>query len=331
MQPRPESSILLAQTAALPAIDDDIRNNEDFRNHVLQGLGRQQKRLDSKYFYDAAGSALYDEICRLPEYYPFRAELSILPAAAAELSAGAPSEIVEFGAGSLLKIKILLRGIGTVRRYFPIDISAAHLAAACRQLRAEFATVEVHPVADDFTQLPELPENPGPGGRMGFFPGSTIGNFGPAEAARLLREFRCVLGEGATLLIGVDRKKAAGLLHPAYNDARNITARFNLNLLRRINRELAADFDPEGFEHYAFYNPAPGRVEMHLVSKRRQQVCIAGHAFNFERGESIHTENSYKYSHTEFSSLAESSGWEVARRWTDGDGLFAVYLLKVKD
>lgn len=330
MQPRSESSVLLAQTAALP-IGDNFRNEDDFRNHVLWGLGREQKRLDSKYFYDAAGSALYDEICRLPEYYPFRAELSILPAAAAELSARAPSEIVEFGAGSLLKIKILLRGIGTVRRYIPVDISAAHLAAACRQLRAEFAQVEVHPIADDFTRLPELPENPAPGGRMGFFPGSTIGNFGPEEAAALLREFRSALGEGASLLIGVDRKKAAALLHPAYNDARNVTARFNLNLLRRINRELAADFDPEGFEHYAFYNPALGRVEMHLVSRRRQRVRVADRVFEFEPGESIHTENSYKYSHTQFGRMAESSGWEIARRWTDSDGFFAVYLLHGKD
>jgi dimethylhistidine N-methyltransferase len=322
MQPRSESSILLMQTATLPPVDDD------FRDHVLWGLGLERKRLDSKYFYDAAGSALYDEICNLPEYYPFRAELAILPEVARELRADAVSEIVEFGAGSLLKVKVLLSGIGAVRRYLPIDISAAHLTAACRQLRAGFAALGVHPVAEDFTRLPGLPENPGPGSRLGFFPGSTIGNFGPEAAARLLREFRDLLGAGARLLIGVDCKKDAGLLHRAYNDSQGVTARFNLNLLHRINRELAADFDPENFEHYAFYNPAPGRVEMHLVSRIRQQARVAGRVFGFERGESIHTENSYKYSRAEFESLAGISGWEIARSWTDPDARFAVYLMR---
>lgn len=305
--------------------------SDEFRADVLRGLSRQQKCLDSKYFYDAAGSALYDEICGLPEYYPFRAELSILPTVAAALSTRGISEIVEFGAGSLFKIKTLLAGIGTVRRYLPIDISAAHLAAACRQLREEFVGIGVLPIADDFTQLPELPENPGPGSRLGFFPGSTIGNFGPEDAARLLREFRYALGQGARLLIGVDRKKPAGSLHRAYNDARNVTARFNLNLLRRINRELAADFDPDGFEHYAFYNPSQGRVEMHLVSKSRQEARVGGHVFRFERGESIHTENSYKYSHTEFSRMAQSAGWQIAEKWSDRDDFFSVYLMEERD
>jgi dimethylhistidine N-methyltransferase len=306
--------------------------DDGFKNDVLQGLRQRPKWLDAKYFYDATGSTLYDEICELPEYYPYRTELSILPAITAELRQGDDiHEIVEFGAGSLHKIRILLAGIDTVRRFVPIDISAAHLDAACAQLMAEFAGVDIRPLASDFTAIRALPENTGlqaGAGRIGFFPGSTIGNFGPAEALELLQNFRAVLGPGARLLIGVDRKKAASLLHRAYNDERQITARFNLNLLHRINRELGADFDPAGFEHYAFYNPAQGRVEMHLVSKAPQQVRVAGCVFHFERGESIHTENSYKYSDTEFRRMAHSAGWTIAKRWTDPDELFTVYLLQ---
>jgi dimethylhistidine N-methyltransferase len=304
----------------------------NFLDDVLEGLQQKPKRLDAKYFYDETGSELYDEICRLPEYYPYRAELSILPSVAEELSTNDIHEIVEFGAGSLHKIKALLSGIQTVRRFIPIDISAEHLNNACRQLRVEFGQIDILPLVGDFAQLRELPQHPRskPEGddRLGFFPGSTIGNFGPAEATDLLQRFRFVLGEGAQLVIGVDQKKAAGLLHHAYNDAQDITASFNLNLLRRINRELQADFDIEWFEHYAFYNPLHGRVEMHLVSKARQKVRVADHVFTFERGESIHTENSYKYSQAEFRRMAENAGWKIKKSWVDENDLFAVYLIK---
>lgn len=308
-----------------------VKNEPDrseFHDDVLRGLSQKQKQLDAKYFYDEAGSELYDEICRLSEYYPYQAELSILPAVADELSMDYPIEIVEFGAGSLLKIKTLLAGIKTIRRFIPIDISAEHLDRSCRQLQTEFGSIDILPLVSDFTRLQKLPESPGfKGGRIGFFPGSTIGNFGPVEAIDLLRKFRVALGEGAKLIIGVDQKKSVSLLHRAYNDERNITARFNLNLLRRINRELQANFDLDGFEHYAFYNPSYGRIEMHLVSKARQDVRVAGRIFRFEYGESIHTENSYKYSQAEFQRMAENAGWNLEKRWVDKNNLFAVYLM----
>lgn len=306
---------------------NELRNSE-LRDDVLWGLRHPQKRLDAKYFYDARGSELYDEICRLPEYYPYRAELSVLPSVAEELGGDNIFEIVEFGAGSLIKVKTLLSGIKAIKRFIPIDISAEHLYNACRQLRGEYSNIDILPIMIDFTQIEELPALDSGGGRLGFFPGSTIGNFSPAEASVLLKNFRTALGEAARLVIGVDQKKAASRLHRAYNDEQNITARFNLNLLRRINHELDADFDLELFEHYAFYNPQQGRIEMHLISKARQEVRVAGCKFTFECGESIHTENSYKYSQADFKVLAESSGWEIEKRWRDRDDLFAVYLLR---
>jgi dimethylhistidine N-methyltransferase len=303
--------------------------SDAFKSDVLRGLSERQKRLDAKYFYDEAGSELYDAICQLSEYYPYRAELSILPAVAQELDRSRISEIVEFGAGSLIKIKTLLSGIKTIRQFIPVDISAEHLDRACQQLRNEFRHIEIHPIVADFTQIRELPEHSN-SGRLGFFPGSTIGNFGPAEAVDLLKRFNRVLGEGARLVIGVDQKKAASLLHRAYNDEQNVTARFNLNLLRRINRELDANFDLDRFEHYAFYNPGHERVEMHLVSTIRQEVCVAGCIFTFERGESIHTENSYKYSQAGFKRMAVASGWNIEQRWVDRENLFSVYLMNRK-
>jgi dimethylhistidine N-methyltransferase len=300
-----------------------------FKTDVLRGLSQQKKRLDAKYFYDEAGSGLYDEICRLSEYYPYQAELSILPAVSRELGRSDIFEIVEFGAGSLIKIKALLSGINTVRRFVPVDISAEHLDQACRQLRGEFSRIDICPIATDFTRLQELPEKT-KSGRIGFFPGSTIGNFDPVDAVDLLRCFNRVLGEGARLVIGVDQKKDAHRLHRAYNDEQNVTARFNLNLLSRINRELGADFKLDRFEHYAFYSPMQERVEMHLVSKIRQNVRVAGCMFRFERGESIHTENSYKYSRAGFRRMAEASGWSIEQRWVDRENLFAVYLMNRK-
>jgi dimethylhistidine N-methyltransferase len=223
----------------------------------------------------------------------------------------------------------MLSGIKTVRRFIPVDISAAHLDQACWQLRSEFSRIDICPIMADFTRLQELPEK-SESGRLGFFPGSTIGNFSPADAVDLLKRFNRVLGEGARLLIGVDQKKDASRLHRAYNDAQNVTARFNLNLLRRINRELDADFDLSRFEHYAFYSPMQTRVEMHLVSKIRQKVRVAGCVFRFERGESILTEYSYKYSPSSFRRIAEASGWKIEQRWTDSENLFSVYLMSRK-
>ena len=303
--------------------------DRDFASDVLAGLSQQQKQLQPKYFYDQQGSRYFDQICALKEYYPYQTELALLPKVARDLAQRftGDSLIVEFGAGSLVKVKPLLQALPGIRQFVPIDISGEHLALACQQLQRDFPAVAVTPVVGDFCTTLTLPVMPVQH-CIGFFPGSPIGNFTPAQARQFLCNARQTLGPNGWLLIGVDTKKSPVYLHQAYNDAAGITARFNRNILTRINRELDAAFRLETFEHYAFYNAGQSRVEMHLVSTEEQIVDVFGTAVAFSVGESIHTENSYKYSPDEFMQLAATAGWHTEQHWLADKKLFATYLLR---
>jgi L-histidine Nalpha-methyltransferase len=305
----------------------------DFAAAVLDGLSRPLKSLPCRFFYDARGSELFEEITQLPEYYPTRTEAAVLEAHAAEMADGLPagSVLVEFGSGSSLKTEILLRQLPQLGAYVSIDVSQSALAAATERLASRFPTLDVRPIVGDFSRAvafpPDLAERP----RTGFFPGSTIGNLTPAEAACLLEAFRAGLGANGRLIVGVDLKKDARRLQLAYNDSRGVTAAFNLNLLTRINRELAGTFDLAAFRHEAVYNPREGRIEMYLRSTRRQVAGVLGRPFHFGAGERVHTENSYKYTATQFQDLARSAGWEPRRVWTDAGNLFSVHELVARD
>ena len=300
-----------------------------FAADVLAGLAAKPKNLPPKYFYDLAGSALFERITRLPEYYPTRAEIGILednaPAIASMFPPG--SALIEFGSGSSRKARILLSAAATIGAYVPVDISGDFLQQDLRELRRDLPHLLVHPLVEDFTRPFEIPARLAGLPRVGFFPGSTIGNFEPEDAKRFLRHIGTVLGSGALLVVGIDLIKDEGMLNRAYNDAEGVTAKFNLNLLVRINRELNADFDLTAFEHRAFFNSSLHRIEMHLASTRRQQVHIDGTAIDFAAGETIHTENSYKYTVESFQTLARNSGWEPIRVFTDG--LFCVHALRM--
>jgi len=306
----------------------DLGPQPEFRQSVLRGLSAAHKSLECKYFYDERGSALFDEICRQPEYYPTSVETSILERCSSDIArlTGAGAELVELGSGASLKTRIVLRALQRPARYLPVDISAAYLQAAAATLAVEFPGLDVRPVIADFTAPFQLP--PGARGvpRLLFFPGSTLGNFHPREAGEFLGRTCRGLSADA-FLIGVDLKKDPAILDAAYNDAAGVTAAFNLNLLERINRELGANFDLGGFAHHAAYVPRRGRVEMHLKSLRAQSVRVAGREIRFAAGESIHTENSYKYSVAGFRELAERSGWQVGRAWFDDRELFSVDVL----
>jgi dimethylhistidine N-methyltransferase len=297
-----------------------------FRQDVIAGLSLPQKTLPPKHFYDAAGSRLFERICRLPEYYLTRAELALtrahLPAIAR--FAGSGGVLLEYGSGESLKTRLLLRAMRP-SVYMPVDISEDALRLAVAKLGRAFPRLRIAPLAGDFSRPLDLPGFRGPDRRVVYFPGSTIGNLSPQEAQAFLRMTRGQVGPRGAMLVGVDLKKDANLLHAAYNDARGVTAAFNLNLLRRINRELGGDFDPKRFSHYAFYNAPLGRIEMHLVSLAAQTVNVGDHRFGFERGETIHTENSYKYSVEEFRGVAAESGFRGAKVWTDRRGLFSLH------
>lgn len=305
--------------------------NREFEADLLAGLARRPRSIAPKYFYDARGSELFDRICALPEYYPTRTELDILGECAGQIAAriGRDTDLIEFGAGSLTKVQRLLDALDAHAarpRYIPIDISGQHLEDAAQALRGRYPGLEVLPVTADYTQPFALPE-PAPGRRrVGFFPGSTVGNFSRDEALEFLRQAARRL-RGGHLLIGVDLVKEPALLHAAYNDAAGVTADFNLNLLRRANQELGADFDLEGFAHYAPYDPVRQRVEMHLVSRRRQTVTVAGQRFAFDEGESLHTENSHKFTVEGFQALAGQAGFRPEATWTDARRLFSVHWL----
>lgn len=315
-------------TAASPAAP--LSENGLFLADVWDGLGASPKVLPAKYFYDAAGSALFEQITVLPEYYPTRTELGILDARGPEIAALLPegAALVEFGSGSTAKLRRLLRHLPGLSAYLPVDVSGEFLREQAVTLRGDFPHLAVEPVVADFTRPFALPEGFENRALAGFFPGSTIGNFEPGEAARLLDVFGRILGAGATLVLGVDLVKDRSVLEAAYDDAAGVTAAFNLNLLHRINRELDGEIDPDTFVHRAFFNEAASRIEMHLVSRRAQSVRVAGRGFAFAEGESIHTENSYKYTLDSFRALAARAGWASVEAWTDRDGLFSVHALR---
>lgn len=304
---------------------------DSFLDDVLAGLAQSQKKLSSKYFYDERGSQLFDDICELLEYYPTRTETALLNTHAAEFAEliGANASVVEFGSGSSTKIRILLDALETPAAYIPVDISREHLLASAKALAGSYPDLPVVPIAADYTQPFELPEILGGAARIGFFPGSTIGNFTRAAAVDFLRAAATDLGTDNGLLIGVDLRKDTGILHAAYNDAAGVTAEFNLNVLRRVNRELDGNFDIDAFSHDARWVADQGRIEMHLVSERDQEVRINGHSFAFAAGESIHTEDSHKYGVEEFHALAAKAGWRAFRHWTDADDLFSLHYLRV--
>ena len=321
--------------AAGPAIGFDGATEPElalFREDVIAGLALPQKCIPSKYLYDRVGSRLFDEITRLPEYYLTRTEEAILNAARDELAEliGPEVELIEFGAGSLRKVRILLRAMREPAAFVPIDISRGHLVGAAIELAREFPRLEIRPLVADFSKpIGGLAGRSG-GRRVAFFPGSSIGNFQPAAAASFLSGVAATVGIGGGLLIGVDPPKDKDILFAAYNDSRGVTAAFNRNVLVRINRELGGGFDPRRFRHFAPYNEAEGRIEMHLVSEGRQDVHLCGREFRMRDGEKIHTENSYKYSPSAFLALAASVGFRSARTWVDRQGLFSVHFLRVE-
>ncbi len=304
---------------------------EDFRAEVLAGLGRPQKRIPSKFFYDERGSHLFEQICALEEYYPTRTEIAILRQLPERITRHFPERavVVEFGTGSCVKIRLLLNALSNPLAYVPIDISRQHLIEAAERIAADYPSLSVSAVCADFAGAVEVPPGVPLSPRIGFFPGSTIGNFTPDEATALLRRIAKTLGPGALFLAGVDLKKDESVLHAAYNDGEGVTAAFNLNLLQRINTEIGADFDLDRFSHHAFYNADEGRIEMHLVSRDTQAVHIDGHTFSFRQGETIHTENAYKYSIGEFRDLAARSGFTPVSTACDRSDLFCLHCLTV--
>jgi dimethylhistidine N-methyltransferase len=304
-----------------------------FARDVLSGLTARPKRLSPKYFYDEAGSQLFEQITELPEYYPTRSELAILAANAPEIAGLLPknSALIEFGSGSFRKARLLLDAAPAVIAYVPVDISSQMLAQEASELAHDYPRLTVLPVAADFTQTFNLPAAVARFARAGFFPGSTIGNFEPHDAAAFLRHAGRMLGPGSILILGVDLVKDAAILNAAYNDAAGVTAKFNLNLLVRINRELDGDFNLENFSHQAFYNSERRRVEMHLASRKRQTVHVCGRPIEFRAGETIHTESSYKYTVESFGALARGAGWTPLAAWSDPEGNFSVQALALSD
>ena len=305
-----------------------------FFEDALTGLTASPKWLAPKYFYDEQGSHYFDLICQLDEYYPYRTEMAFLPQVAKELDAWLPEAvvIVEFGAGSLHKIRPLLQLSRAIKGFIPIDISADHLKHAESRLQGEFPDLEVRSAVGDFTQpiaLPRLRVDSASGlPRLGFFPGSTIGNFTPEEAEHFLINARHSLGPNSLFLLGVDTQQDPVILERAYNDSKGITAKFNKNILQRMNRELDTDFEPQHFTHRAHYNHAAGRIEMHLISETPQCIRLGPHHVRFARGETIHTENSYKYTDEKLAALVSAAGWRIIYQWQSADGAFREVLLQ---
>jgi len=307
-------------------------DEDDFMACVRAGLCRQPKSIPPKFFYDAHGSHLFDLICTTPEYYPTRTETAILERHGAEMAGmiGTPCMLVELGSGSAVKTPLLLRHLHAEAVYVPVDICEPHLLQSTRRLQAMFPAMKMQPLCADYHRLSGHAIKRQAGKRqIVFFPGSTIGNCTPDEAVTLLKSMARLVGPSGGLLIGVDAKKSSEVLNAAYNDAAGHTAAFNLNLLTRMQRELGAQLDAAQFAHHAFYNEAHGRIEMHLVSQCRQSIQLGKESFQFEQGETIHTENSYKYTAHEFRQLARAAGWHLSTTWSDQDGLFDVHYLSL--
>ena len=299
-------------------------------DEVLSGLQKAQKRLPSKYFYDEKGSELFEKITRLDEYYLTEAEKDILETNIDDITelVGPGTTLVELGSGSSKKTRLLLDKLPSLSAYVPVDISEEYLLKVVSQLRREYPRISIIPVFADYTSSFELPEVKDAEGRqLVFFPGSTIGNFRPADARSFLANIASSTSERSSMLIGVDLKKEREVIENAYNDAEGITARFNKNILRRLNRELGADFDVDLFRHRAFYNEEEGRIEMHLVSESEQNIHLDGKQISLEKGESIHTENSYKYSLREFEELVDD-WYSVEQVWTDTNDYFSLQFLR---
>jgi L-histidine Nalpha-methyltransferase len=313
------------------AFHDLAPSEESFRDAVLSGLGHEPKTLPCKFFYDARGSALFEEICEVREYYLTRTEIAILEEYSGAIAAhlGANCRLIELGSGASRKVRILLEALKAPAAYVPVDISRDHLRDAAAQLAADFPELPVIAVCADYTRPFRLPPLSGPAGkRVGFFPGSTIGNFEPEAVVRFLLHCAELLGPEGEMLIGADLKKDPAILNAAYNDRAGINAAFNLNLLERINRELEGDIDVGRFEHVAFYNTGKGRMELYLKSLADQTASIAGRRFGFAEGELIHTENSYKYAIPEFHALAAGAGFRAVHTWTDRNALFSVHYFR---
>jgi dimethylhistidine N-methyltransferase len=305
-----------------------------FAEDVRRGLSASPKFLLPHYFYDALGSALFGAICELPEYYVTRAETEILTQRAAEIAAafGAPERLIELGSGSARKSRLLIEALLATQdelEYMPVDVDQSVLESSSRALLDEFAELTIHAVCADFRDPANALRDLDEGRAVVLFLGSSIGNLDFDAAAAMLSSLRTLLSPGDALFLGADLKKPKEILEPAYDDPLGVTACFNLNLLGRINRELGGNFDLAAFGHRAFYNEAEGRIEMHLVSRRAQTVRVGDDAFSFAEGESIHTENSYKYDDATLEALAARAGFRIERRWMDSRGWFADLLLRV--
>jgi L-histidine Nalpha-methyltransferase len=311
---------LRARSQARPSIRAD---------EVLRGLLSHPKTLPPKLFYDAAGAKLFEQISELPEYYLTHAELEILGEHASDIAAlaGPAAALIEFGSGAGVKIRLLLDALDRPAAYVPIDVSREQLARVARSVESDYPGLVVRPLCGDYAGRLELPSLPMAGRRIAVFPGSTIGNMHPMEAASFLNRVRRIVGPGGKLVLGVDRRKDARTLDAAYNDSTGVTARFNLNILARLNRELGADFDLARFRHRAFFNSEASRIEMHLVSLAPQTVRIAGTAIDFEDGETIWTESSYKYDRRRLDDLVGGAGFVIERLWTDTGEQFWVAVL----
>lgn len=315
--------------ASLPFPTETETLDREFLNAVWEGLSATPKTLPCRYFYDARGSALFEDITRLPEYYLTRAEIELIDRYGHEIARhfAEGSVLVEFGSGSSRKTLPLLRAASQLAGYIPLDISAAAVFPAADRIREAMPGLRVAPALADFNAPFELPAWARLKRLAGFFPGSTLGNFRPEEARAFLERARRILGPGASFIIGIDLQKPLDVLLPAYNDGGGVTAAFNLNILTRINRELGADFDLDSFVHDALFNAVEGRIEMHLVSKCQQDVNVAGRVFEFAEGETIHTENSHKYTVEGFAELARQAGWKISECWTGPQKLFAIFAL----
>lgn len=308
-------------------VDVSVEPPDQFLTDVMAGLASTPKMIPSKYFYDEVGSRLFDRITELPEYYPTRTELGIMRENVHSIASclGSNVVLIEYGSGSSTKTRLILDQLDGHSTYVPIDISGDHLQRTASELARDYPLLSVIPVHADYSEPVNLPDLRGR--RVVYYPGSTIGNFEPRAAKRFLSRMRTVVGDDGGVLIGVDLEKDPAILEAAYNDSEGVTAAFNLNILRRANKELGADFDLTGFCHRAVYCKEEGRIEMHLVSERNQEVQIAGNTFAFLADEYIHTENSYKYRVDRFSGLVSEAGFEMTDSWTDARRWFCVAFL----
>lgn len=304
--------------------------SRSMREDVLAGLRAAPKTLSPKYFYDATGAELFEAITRLPEYYPTRTELAILRTHARDIAerVGPNVALIEYGSGAAIKARLVLDALESPAAYVPVDISSEQLARVASERRREYPGLRVLPVCADYTTRLTLPDLPAGSRKVAFFPGSTIGNFHPAEATAFLKRVRTAIGPGGAMILGVDRRKDPQVLHDAYNDRAGVTAAFNRNALVHLNRELGATFDLTHFAHRAFFSDAESRIEMHLEALVTHTVTVGGTPVSFERGETIHTESSYKYDAARLEAVVGPAGFAVREWWTDERSWFWVVLLE---